>query len=83
MGEESSEVNGFKSRLEGLVTKSGGLVEFSKSIGIDSSTVFRWIIGDTRPQFESLRKMADKGINLNWLTTGNGEEKIPNQNEGE
>lgn len=47
--------------------------EFAEWIDESPSTVTEWMRGRSKPGWDALKKLADKGVNINWLLTGNGD----------
>ena len=62
--------NEFVDRIEETVYKRGGFTRFAHSVGVHPSGVYRWMMGETKPDFESLANIGRLGVDLNWLIFG-------------
>jgi len=66
----STLLNTLEKRLEHIV--GGGSVRaFADFIGVSKSTIHNFLNG-TKPSWDFLLKLAEKGVNINWLLTGEG-----------
>lgn len=46
---------------------------FANYLGITKQKVSNYKNGVVKPNFEVLQKLSEKGVNINWLLTGEGE----------
>ena len=46
---------------------------FAEKVGVDQGRVSQWETEKSLPHSKALMKMANLGVNINWLLTGDGE----------
>ncbi|MFH1034336.1 MAG: hypothetical protein V1806_07505 [Pseudomonadota bacterium] len=65
-------------RLKEIVTSDfrGNWTVFAKEIGIPQGTMKPWLDGESLPGGKHLAAMAKRGIDVNWLLTGQKPEEL-------
>ena len=46
--------------------------EFAEAVGINSTTLYRYMKGISKPTLNILAKMQNSGLSINWLLSGEG-----------